>query len=83
MSNDKMTLRDMEINAMCNADRWFAALPLQQQLYVQELAGRVANQFSVMIMSGDRRAGIDKFPDAWATVKNPPLNLGELSNEQR
>lgn len=83
MSNDKITLHDMEINAICCADRWFEALSLQEQLFVQHLASRVANQFTVMYWSGDRRRGLDKFPEAWATVKNPPLNLGELENEQR
>lgn len=80
MSKGKITFRDMELTAICCADKWFKALPLQEQLFVQELASRVANQFTVMHYSGDRRRGLDKFPDAWAAVKNPPLNLGELDN---
>lgn len=71
-------LNQMQTNAILESDNWFRKLPLREQIYVQELASRVANQFTVMVYDGDRRRGIDKFPEAWETVKNPPLNLGEL-----
>lgn len=62
----------LTLNAICGADRWFESLDIQQQYYVLELASRVANQFTVMwVENGDRRRGLDKFPEAWATVKNP------------
>lgn len=66
-------LHGMTLHAICASDFWFEKLPLQEQLYVYALAQRAAAQMVVMNLMGDRRRGLDQFPEAWAHVKNPPL----------
>lgn len=61
----------LSMNAICGADKWFRNLSVEDQYYVMELASRVMNQACVMRMQGDRRRGLDIFPEAWAIVKNP------------
>jgi len=63
----------MMLKAIMEADRWFEQLSPQEQRYVYELGSRAASQVSVMRFDGDRRRGLDVFPEAWAHVKNPPL----------
>ena len=67
------TIDEMQSYAILAADQWFETLGLQEQLFCQELARRVASQMVVMNFDGDRRRGWDQFPDAWEHVKNPPL----------
>lgn len=78
---------DLIINAIVGSDRWFESLSIQEQYFVMELASRVANQFSVMAYEGDRRRGLDKFPDAWKIVKNPapkePLDQQNTNEEEK
>lgn len=70
-------IEDMRTNAILEADGWFRSLPLKQQIYVQELASRTMSQGIVMFADGDRRRGLDMFPEAWRIVRNPPLATSE------
>ena len=67
------TIAEMETEAILEADGWFRKLSLKEQIYVRELASRVSSQCVVMYIDGDRRRGLDVFPEAWVIVKNPPL----------
>ena len=63
----------MRSDAIFKANEWFNSLSLFEQICCQELAARVASQSVVMFAMGDRRRGLDTFPESWAIVKNPPL----------
>lgn len=72
MSKQRL-FNDMTSQAIFDADRWFSQLSEYEQIMCYELASRAASQSVVMFAGGDRRRGLDMFPDAWKIVKNPPL----------